>query len=569
MNLRLRAALLSIVALLVPTLAAANDPSRTLTLYVHGFEQAGAGYQGVYGDTVGVAAMDSIAALVGLPVATSTESLPANAVLAVGYYGDTPPAYYSAADVAEVAAVTSQWGGGVPRYALIVAKFIDHVLATSGARQVHVVSASFGSLVTRWMIEKDVEGLASRRKVARWLTAEGVLSGNWAASRDEFTGWIEAIAPLPIDVDHMHYAWVEDHLHAPRTQADHPLYADILIGQVVSTDDGYLDGALSALMAGVGDYQPNDGVQALADARFEDVTARSMLLGRPPTLSLFPVDHYGLSKHRGAWAQVATFLTQRRRVRIVMTEAQVTDLHEPQQPYWDWRPAEVVFGSAVTSPAVRARWGITDPLSVVGRDGAVAPLRRYRQNGETQAVGQVVFDDLVLDSETQLELLLRADEIDYDAHYGVYETIGEATDALGSGSLTVSTRTSGTYTFAAGSWNGRLTVEVFEYPFEPALGVSDPPSPSPVGSLHALPNPHRGSVRLVVPPGVAVSASVPAVLRIFDPGGRCVRRIVATSDREITWDERDDAGRVVPAGVYLHRLDAGGQTWSARSARVR
>src|SRR6185436_3040213 len=116
----------------------------------------------------------------------------------------------------EVEGVTSEWGGGVPRYAAIVARYARHVMEESGATQVNFVSASFGSLIVRWLIEKDVGGLAGEGRIARWLSAEGLLAGNWAASQDDLVGILDAVEPQPIDVEHMSYDWVATHLHSPR-----------------------------------------------------------------------------------------------------------------------------------------------------------------------------------------------------------------------------------------------------------------------------------------------------------------------------------------------------------------
>src|SRR5262249_9008717 len=158
--------------------------------------------------------------------------------------------------------------------------------------------------------------------------------------------------------------WVEANLHAPRTQADNPALARILMGAVVSSDDGYQNGALSNLMVSYGEWQPNDGVQADSDAVFHDVTPRSRLPGRLPTVAGRRTQHLGMEHDGGAWAEAATFVTQRRRVTVTMTSATVSDLHEPELPFWDWRPAEVVLESRVSSPEVARRWGIGEPLTI-------------------------------------------------------------------------------------------------------------------------------------------------------------------------------------------------------------
>ncbi len=541
---------------------AAHDPARTATIYVHGFDLSGADRSGTYGDTYHEAVADSIASLAGLPVAGTGEGpLPPNVVIGVGYYGDTLPAWYTTADRAAVDSATALWGGGVPRYAAIVANFARHVLARSGARQVNFVSASFGSLVVRWLIENDVAGLADDGRIARWLSVEGLVGGNWAASHG--ANLLDGLSLQQIDLEHMTHDWIDAHLHLPHTEADNARYAGILIGEVASTDDGYNDAALSALMLANRTWQPNDGVQALPDAVFGTVTARSRLQGLPPTTALFHATHFGLEQVRGAWAEAATFLTQRRRVTVTMTSATVTNLHEPELPYWDWRPGEIVFDSRVFSPAVAKRWGITDPVTAHRVAGGAAPLRRFSRDGDTQTFEQVVFDDFVLPEETSLTLDLGAYDVDNDPHYGVFETTSTPSyDDLGHGTLSISTTTPGSYTFNARDWSCRLTVTVSEYPFDAALAV---PPASPSAPLALSPNPSRGLQAIRIPDGARGTVA----LDVLDVRGRRLRHVAEVTERTYRWDGRDDRGRAVPAGVYLVRVTSAAGTWRARSLVIR
>jgi hypothetical protein len=562
---RIAYGLLAILSAIATSARADHDPARTATLYVHGFDLAGASRAGVYGDEFHEAVADSIAALARLPVSHAADGpLPPNVVIGVRYYGDTAPSWYTATDRADVDAVTAAWGGGVPRYATIVAKFARRVLQRSGASQLNVVSASFGSLVARWMIEQNVEGLASDGRIARWLNVEGVLGGNWAASHADALSALDVLSLEPIDIEHMTHDWIDAHIHLPHGEADSPRYAGILVGQIASTDDRYNDSALSLAMAVDRDWQPNDGVQALPDARFQSVTAQSQLMGLPPTFALFHATHFGLKDVRGAWADAATFLTQRRRVTVTMTSATVTNLHEPELPFWDWRPGEIVFESRVHSPAVARRWGISDPVCAIVEAGGAAPIRRFNRDGETQAMDHVVFDDFVLAEETALDVELRAYDVDLDPHYGVYETVIQPyLDDLGAGTISVSTLAPGTYTFGATDWNCRLSVSVVDYPFDAFVGVPDPVRDAGA-SLSLSPNPTRGAQRIVAPG----AASGPASLDILDVGGRVVRHVIAVPRSGWVWDGRDAEGRRVRAGVYLIRVATPSGTWHGRSCVI-
>ena len=564
------AAAFAVVALLgvIAPAARAQDPNRTATLFVGGFAADGASRHGVFGVDGSEALLDSIAALAGAPVAHGEATLPPNAAADMVYYGDTAPPYYTAADIAELARVSAQWGGGVPRYALIVAKYAREMMRRSGARQVNIVSGSFGSLIVRWVIEKDLESLASSGAIARWLSVEGVLAGNWAASRNHLASLLDLVDPLPIDVTNMNYDWVATNLHSPRDEIDNPLYASILVGSLASTDDSYQDGALTDLMVTEQAWQPNDGLQAVADALLQHVTARSQYLGLPPVLGWLRNTHLDVTNNRGGRADVATFLTQRRRVTIVMTDATIKNLSEP----FFLLPAEVVLESRVSSPAVAARWGIHEPLNVREKEGAVAPLRLFSRTGEHQHFSELLYDGLVLPEETALELDLHAEEIDYDWRYNVFETATRPYyDELGAGTLMVSTVAPGSYTFDAPGWSCVVAVTTYDYPFVayaqgPATGVE--PGASARVALAITPNPHAGEVRIRVD-GLAPGGASAATLDVHDVSGRLVRHIAGDAGAGFVWDGRGENGLPLPAGVYLYRVVTARGTWSGRSVRIR
>jgi putative hemolysin len=64
-------------------------------------------------------------------------------------------------------------------------------------------------------------------------------------------------------------------------------------------------------------------------------------------------------------------------------------------------------------------------------------------------------------------------------------------------------------------------------------------------------------------------AAMPVNLTIHSASGRVVRTLVAGESRAggphaVRWDGRDDGGRKVAAGAYFYRLDAGGETLTAK-----
>jgi len=97
----------------------------------------------------------------------------------------------------------------------------------------------------------------------------------------------------------------------------------------------------------------------------------------------------------------------------------------------------------------------------------------------------------------------------------------------------------------------------------------------PTGSLRPVleqsrPNPTTGD-GITIPFSVAQSGLVK--LRILDLSGRQVRVLMSqrldAGRREVRWNGRDDAGRVVPSGVYLYELEAPGFRVTRRMVKLR
>ncbi len=95
-------------------------------------------------------------------------------------------------------------------------------------------------------------------------------------------------------------------------------------------------------------------------------------------------------------------------------------------------------------------------------------------------------------------------------------------------------------------------------------------TPTAFRLLGAVPNPFNPSteIRFELPAAARVD------LTIYDAAGRLVRRLargveLSAGVRSLPWDGADDAGRTVPAGVYVYRLKAGGETGTGRMMLVK
>jgi len=128
--------------------------------------------------------------------------------------------------------------------------------------------------------------------------------------------------------------------------------------------------------------------------------------------------------------------------------------------------------------------------------------------------------------------------------------------------------------FIAADLNAASVVEagVDDLAWYGAPSTVDGPPP-PVGAVALTfagiaPNPTAGVVRLSLAgsPGALVDVSV------HDVRGRLVQRLagvrLAGGTASITWNGRDHAGRMLPAGVYLVRATSDGASAVARMVRL-
>jgi spore coat protein A len=95
-------------------------------------------------------------------------------------------------------------------------------------------------------------------------------------------------------------------------------------------------------------------------------------------------------------------------------------------------------------------------------------------------------------------------------------------------------------------------------PDVPAISYLGPPAPNPFAD------------RVVIQWGMSETGT--AEILLFDVQGRRIRRLVRGSEaaghKRSSWDGRDDAGRVVPAGIYLVRLRAGDRVFRGAVLRL-
>jgi hypothetical protein len=116
---------------------------------------------------------------------------------------------------------------------------------------------------------------------------------------------------------------------------------------------------------------------------------------------------------------------------------------------------------------------------------------------------------------------------------------------------------------AAGNWGPAAGLEVVVNGVVPG-SVPELPREFALGPV--IPNPVAGPNRVTY----GLPASAELALAVYDVAGRRVRSLVAGRGdpgvHTVTWDRRDDAGRLVGAGVYYYRLAVAGRRFVRRVA---
>ena len=430
-HLVLAVAALAVVAFCPGAHAVNYTPSTSIIVYVHGFDNNGWTYTNVFGDDSNIEdvqdGVNQIAAFLGRPTNMTDPTAP-NQVCGATYYGTQAPSWYTAQDIADDNAA----GACVPKYALRMAKYIQHVLARSSATSAIVLGGSFGGEITRYMIEHNLCNLCSNQMISRWMPIVGVVRGNWAASSINYDllGPIFGENPSP-DIDCMQYSWITNNISA-NTTLNSAYFAPMIIQQFAATDDG--DGYITAL-----NNNSNDGTNMTSDEYFSGYSTTSALHAATdgsllmPGISFYPTEHTGIVDHLGMWAGVASAASNNKRVTIKLSRFKALKTNES----WLLGNGEFVYNSNVVSPMANTLWGITAPMCDIRWENGVSPMWRLAKNA-TVTPNSILFDMIVPPGETSLTLTFNVWELDNKyPFYNIVEISGNSD--LGTKVVTIST----------------------------------------------------------------------------------------------------------------------------------
>src|SRR5690606_23709252 len=104
------------------------------------------------------------------------------------------------------------------------------------------------------------------------------------------------------------------------------------------------------------------------------------------------------------------------RVRVRLVEAEVEDIHEDDFT----GDGEIVFSVQVFSPFVQSHYNYEDPISEFGHWGGEMDYVEFEE-GEHRDLDITLFDDFIIESETQLYLDFETVEVDNSVLYSISE----------------------------------------------------------------------------------------------------------------------------------------------------
>jgi hypothetical protein len=369
-----------------------------------------------------------------------------NQMVGVEYYGALAPEWMSEADAALVESFDWRTEQALHRYALVVAKFIRWRAELVGATDVNLLCHSMGCHITRYLLENDIEGVASSGLVARWTTIAGVIAGaRLARLFDNPT--VREVAPViginSWDFVHMHPDYVRDNSavwdHDVR-RADNPLLAGLAVHHVVATDPRVSETANIVRLLDLNnpDDEPNDGIVYSLDEYFHDqdeanrVTAVSGAR-LAPTRSYRNRDHFLVKEEPGTGILIAASLYHSRRVRIALTRLELLDDLESHRPF-DGRtgtePAEIAVRTEVRfNPYVLDTFGVDAVVAEQAVEDRSPELTRASQ-GSTRTLDYVLFEGPVFDDMDALYLTAELLEVDWYPRFEVVEWAADVHERL-------------------------------------------------------------------------------------------------------------------------------------------
>jgi hypothetical protein len=415
----------------------------TITVWVHGFYNKSADEMAsmVYGEEDGCGGILSEFENYGIqrPCGNTDANRTApNQLIGVEYYGGVPAAWLSATDVEEIENLSYDGIDALHRYAMIVAKFISNRLAISGATHVNLACHSMGCLICRYVIEHDLEGLASGNHLVRWFTSAGVIAGAQLARLYDNPTVRDGAQLLGMELNDfviMHPDFVQDStciwdhkLHS----GNNPLFAGMLIHHACACDPQIQEALGIALLDIYNPTDdPNDGIMFTADEYFHSQDPAASFSAPDGTLlasthNLAHFDHMTLPGTQAAALMATASLFHRRKVFITLDQIELLadrEHHDALDGEHGDPPAEIIAESQVRyNPYVQDTFG----QDILVHDDQLeyrTPDIFTQNQGEIVQPELSIFEGPVFDEMSSLQLDLELLEVDWYPHREVREYI--------------------------------------------------------------------------------------------------------------------------------------------------
>ncbi|MBN2497469.1 MAG: hypothetical protein JXR96_22950 [Deltaproteobacteria bacterium] len=360
------------------------------------------------------------------------------------YYGAIPAGWLSADDIAEIEQHPYDGPEALDRYALIVAKYIRHKLDVSGATHVNLACHSMGCLISRHMLENDIEGLASENRFVRWFTSAGVIGGARLARLYDNPEVRDAAPMLGLELSDfviMHPDFVQDRtcvwdhrLH----EGNNPLLGHMIIHHAGACDP-HIQEALGIALLDLnnpGD-EPNDGIMYTDDEFFHRQDPAIALTSTggvtiQPALNIVYVDHMTLPDSEAAAAMAAATLFHRRKVviRLAWVELlQDREHHDALDGEHGEAPADIIVETQVRYPFLQAQFGKDVLLHDSQIEYRTPPM--FTQDAGTQLDPDlVIFSAPVFDGMQDVQMRFKLLEADWYPRVEVREWVFDAHERL-------------------------------------------------------------------------------------------------------------------------------------------
>ncbi len=413
----------------------------TLTVWVHGFTNKSNSdlEQMVYGADRSCSGIFEAFSRYGheRPCGESNPTAP-NQFAKLEYYGGIPADWLTDEQVAEIEQYPYTDGySRLHRYGLILAYYLRHKLDVTGATHFNMACHSMGCMITRYVIENNMENLAAENRFVRWFTSAGVLAGARLArlyDNETVRDTASAIGLDQGDFTIMNPDFYMDNVttwNHKLYDLDNPLFEGMIIHNGCATDPHIAEaGTIRLLDLNNPGNEPNDGIMFTLDEFFHTrgplaTMQPSYSEPLPPTHTFTYVDHMTYPDTGAAEVLATAVLFHKRKVFIEVKEVTLyNDLekHELFDGNDGQPPAEVAVESQVRyNPYILDTYGQNILVHDDRVDNRSTEIFIVEMENAPMDPDYTVFAGPIFDQMTELYLKVSFLEMDSYARFGISE----------------------------------------------------------------------------------------------------------------------------------------------------